>query len=73
MERRVRGPLDVLRESWTGESNDQETAVVQVVEMREKLKLWIWSKLIWRGHRNVRSNCMIEEQDPVALQQGSRC
>ena len=38
MERRVRGPLDVLRESWTGESNDQETAVVQVVEMREKLK-----------------------------------
>lgn len=29
---------DVLRESWTGDSNDQGTAVAQVVEMREKLK-----------------------------------
>ena len=36
--RKVQGPLDVLRKSWTDESKDQGTAVAKVVEMREKLK-----------------------------------
>ena len=35
---RARGPLDVLKESWTGEAGGQQTSVVQVVEMREKLQ-----------------------------------
>ena len=34
----MRGPLDVLKESWTGEAGGQQTSVVQVVEMRDKLQ-----------------------------------
>ena len=36
--RRVRGPLDVLRESWTGCSAEETTAITHVVEMRNRLE-----------------------------------
>ena len=35
--RRVRGPLDVLKEAWTGETGSQGLMVTQVVEMRKRL------------------------------------
>ena len=35
--RRVRGPLDVLRESWTGCAAEETTAIAHVVEMRNRL------------------------------------
>ena len=36
--RRVRGPLDVLKESWTGEAEGREVVASQVLEMRERLQ-----------------------------------
>ena len=36
--RRVRGPLDVLRESWTGCAAEETTAIAHVVEMRNRLE-----------------------------------
>ena len=33
--RRVRGPLDVLRESWTGEQQEEVPTITHVVEIRE--------------------------------------
>ena len=36
--RRVRGPLDVLRESWTGCAPEETTAIAHVVEMRNRLE-----------------------------------
>ena len=35
---RVRGPLDVLRESWTGDETEDTTAVLHVLEMKERLE-----------------------------------
>jgi len=34
----VRGPLDVLKESWTGETGEQSVMASQVVDMRQKLQ-----------------------------------
>ena len=36
--RRVRGPLDILRESWTGESEAEVPVAAYVVEMRDRLQ-----------------------------------
>ena len=35
--RRVRGPLDVLRESWTGEQEDEVPTITHIVEIRERM------------------------------------
>ena len=35
--RRVRGPLDVLRESWTGEQEGEVPTITHVVEIRERM------------------------------------
>ena len=34
----MRGPLGVLRESWTGYSAEETTAITHVVEMKNHLK-----------------------------------
>ena len=34
---RVRGPLNVLREGWTGEQEERVPAITHVVEMRERM------------------------------------
>ena len=36
--RRVRGPLDVLREMWTEEEPRKTTEITHLVQMRERLK-----------------------------------
>ena len=36
--RKVRGPLDVLREEWTGEAGEEVPVAVHVVEMRDRLQ-----------------------------------
>lgn len=36
--RQVRGPLDVLKEGWTGENCEEVPVIVHVVEMRERLE-----------------------------------
>ena len=36
--RKVRGPLDVLKESWTGETTEPKTTIQQVIEMRQQMK-----------------------------------
>ena len=36
--RRVRGPLDVLREPWTGDETEDTPAVLHILEMRERLE-----------------------------------
>ena len=36
--RRVRAPLDVLRESWTGCSAEETTVITHVMEMRNRLE-----------------------------------
>ena len=35
--RRVRGPLDVLRESWTGEQEGEVPTIIHVVEIHERM------------------------------------
>ena len=36
--RKVRGPLDVLKEEWTGEAREEVPVAVHVVEMRDRLQ-----------------------------------
>ena len=36
--RRIRGPLDVLKESWMGVVEEQKTVTLQVLEKREWLQ-----------------------------------
>ena len=36
--RRVRGPLDVLKESWRGDTSEETPAVTHMVKMRERLE-----------------------------------
>ena len=36
--RKVRGPLDVLKEAWTGAEGNQGSGVTQIVEMRQRME-----------------------------------
>ena len=36
--RRVRGPLDVLKEAWTAQTGEETPAIVHMMEMRERLQ-----------------------------------
>ena len=45
--RRVRGPLDVLRESWTGDDPDQKDVLQYIVQMRDRL-----SSMMEIAHQN---------------------
>ena len=51
--RRVRGPLDVLEESWTGCCGEETSAIAHVVEMRNSLEQM--SELVKRNMEKAQS------------------
>ena len=68
--RQVRGPLDVLREEWTG---DRGTAVPVATHVRTVWQRWhSWYPNMQPRVSRSRRNIMIEEQNPTALKLGIR-
>ena len=74
--RRVRGPLDVLRESWTGEQQEEVPTITHVVEIRE----WMaeMADLVQQNTEQAQSrqrkyydqgakNCKLESGDKVLV------
>ena len=68
--REVRGPLDVLRESWEVRESSGENVVSHLLRMRGRLLHW--SRPIWPRHRHPRSDGTTGLLEIVSSVQGSR-
>ena len=49
--RRVQGPLDILKESWTGESQEESPIAEYIIKMRDRLEEM--SKIVQRCARGA--------------------